>query len=175
MSELQTEIAGRLEQAFAARGFAEPGVAELRRSAEVSLRTLYRYFPSREAMVIGALEHRHRRYLAFIAEGSPPPGEAALRHFFARLRDWMAGVSPNGCLFVSALTAHPDSRAVRAAVLGHKRETRDALGRLVGRPALAGTLFLLHEGATAAWPFLGGEAIDSAEAAALKLLTGDSP
>ena len=47
-----TKIAEGLECAFASRGFAEPSVDDLRDSAGVSLRTLYKYMPSRGDMVI---------------------------------------------------------------------------------------------------------------------------
>ncbi|WP_367180608.1 TetR family transcriptional regulator [uncultured Ruegeria sp.] len=47
-------------------GFAGPGVEALRAGADVSLRTLYKYFPSREAMVVGALRHRDRVYTGWI-------------------------------------------------------------------------------------------------------------
>lgn len=175
MTELQTEIAARLERSFTKRGFAAPGVAELRKAADVSLRTLYRYYPSREDMVIGALEHRHGRYLAFLAEDAPPPGEAAIRHLFARLRDWMAALEAPTCLFLSALSAHPENAAIRKIVARHKRETRKLLAAQAGRPDLADGLFLLHEGATAAWPVLGAQAIDNARSTALKLINEEKP
>ena len=42
MTDTKTKIAAGLEQAFAARGFAEPSVEDLRDAAGVSLRTLYK-------------------------------------------------------------------------------------------------------------------------------------
>ena len=61
MTDTARLIAARLESCFVSRGFLEPGVDALRDAAGVSLRTLYKYFPSREAMVIGALDHRRNR------------------------------------------------------------------------------------------------------------------
>lgn len=63
------KIAAGLERAFASHGFAEPSVDTLRDAAGVSLRTLYRYMPSRADMVMAALEHRHRRYMAQVLDG----------------------------------------------------------------------------------------------------------
>ena len=71
MTDFATHIATSLEACFVERGFVEPGVDALRDAAGVSLRTLYKYFPSREAMVVGALDHRHERYLSFIVEEAP--------------------------------------------------------------------------------------------------------
>ncbi len=55
MRDTATKIAAGLERAFAARGFSEPCVDDLREAAGVSLRTLYKYTPSRDAMVRMAL------------------------------------------------------------------------------------------------------------------------
>ena len=52
MTDTMKRIAGGLERAFAANGFAEPSVEDLRDAAGVSLRTLYKYAASREAMVL---------------------------------------------------------------------------------------------------------------------------
>lgn len=61
------QIAARLEALFSQQGFATPSVPEIKKASGVSMRTLYRHFPSKKAMVIGALNHRHARYLAFLA------------------------------------------------------------------------------------------------------------
>ena len=165
-----TLIASRLEACFAERGFLEPGVDALRDASGVSLRTLYKYYPSREAMVIGALEHRHGRYLSFIVEGAPASGPASIAHLFERIENWMTGECGTGCLFLNALAAHPSNSQIRDTVTRQKDETRALLGRCSGRPELAEALFLLHEGATAAWPLLGREAIRTARNSAMKLL-----
>ncbi len=48
------------------------------------------------------------------------------------------------------------------------------MGRRSGRTALSMELFLIHEGASAAWPLVGMEARRTAETAALKLMNGDN-
>lgn len=169
---LHQQIAARLEQAFSQQGFAEPSVAELKTAADVSLRTLYRHFPSKEAMVIGALEHRHARYLGYLSDGEPAPGKDALRHLFKRLGDWMKHDAPHGCLSMSAFVAFPGQPQIVAAVRHHKQDMVALMAHLSGRPDLAQALFLLHEGASAAWPLLDEQAIHAAENAALQLLEG---
>ena len=172
-------IAARLERVFAARGFAEPGVALLREQAGTTLRTLYRHFPSREAMILGALEARHRRYHAFLDEGAPA-GEAGIPHLFERLAAWMAGEASTGCLFVQALAAHPESVAVARALTRHKAETRALIARrcaAAGRtdPALPDALFLLHEGQATASVSQGAEAARDAALAAARALLAAEP
>ena len=51
MADMMSKISSGLERAFAARGFAEPSVEDLRDAAGVSLRTFYKYTPSRADMV----------------------------------------------------------------------------------------------------------------------------
>jgi len=178
MNTTTDRIAGRLETAFAAHGFAEPGVDALRHAAEVSLRTLYTHFPSREAMVLAALEHRHRAYLAHLGGDAPAErGDAAIRHVFQRLGAWMETRAPRGCLFVQALAAHPASGPIRDAVVRHKAETRDVLVGVVGqarpaldptaRMALADALMVVHEGLTALAASVGTSAATASALAAL--------
>ena len=170
MTETATAIASRLETCFVERGFIEPGVDALRDAAGVSLRTLYKYFPSRDAMVIGALQHRHDRYLSFIEHGAPARGTASIAYVFERVESWMTEECGMGCLFLNALAAHPSSKEIRETVTRQKDGTRSLMGRRSGRPELADALFLLHEGATAAWPIMGHEAIRTARNSALILL-----
>lgn len=167
---IQHDIAARLETLFSQRGFAEPSVAELKAASDVSLRTLYRHFPSKESMVIGALQHRHERYMAFLEEGVPEDGAAALSHLYQRLGHWMAFEAPNGCMSVNALAAFPDNLQVREAVDRHKHEILEWLGQRSRRADLATELFLIHEGASSAWLVLGEKAIEAALSTTLTLL-----
>lgn len=166
------QIASRLEQGFSLRGFAETGVAELKAIAGVSLRTLYRYFPSKEAMVIGALNYRHERYVEFLAESEPLQGRESIVRLFHRLADWMREHAPNGCLSVNAFAAYPSSPEIGEAVKRHKDEIVQLMARRSGETTIAWELFLIHEGASAAWPMVGEQAILAAEKAALKLIDG---
>lgn len=174
MTTTKDHIASQLEQAFTRQGFAEPGVAALKAAAGVSLRTLYRHFPSRESMVIGALDYRHARYLEFLCEGEPPPGRESIVHLFHRLEHWMHENAPNGCLSLNAFAAYPGNRKIHDAVKQHKQEIVELTARRSGRTTLARELFLIHEGAAAAWPIIGTQASRSAQTAALKLMNGDN-
>lgn len=163
MTSTRERIAGGLERGFSEQGFTEPAVGDLRAEAEVSLRTLYRYFPSREAMVVGALEHRDRAYFAWLA-GGPDDGVGHVLHPLVRLGDWLAEVANTGCLFLNAMAEHPDSEAIAAAVTDHKGRLAEEFRRRLVHVApqtdtaeLAQTLFLLHEGMTQAARIQGRE------------------
>ena len=178
--DTRQRIARDLERSFAELGFAEQGVEALRAGADVSLRTLYKYFPSREAMIVGALEHRDRAYSDWLA-GGPEDGVAHVLHPLVRLGDWLAEVANTGCLFMNALAEYPESTAVAAVVTAHKARLADEFRRRLDEVApdretghLADTLFLLHEGMTQAARLQGRQkATDAALRAARAALAAD--
>lgn len=169
METTRDRIAQKLEETFAERGFAEPGVAELREASEVSLRTLYKYFPSRDDMVIAALDQRHGRYLAYVFADLPDAPEVALDAIFERIGDWMRTSSPNGCMFHSAVAAHPGNEALAGKLGRHKREIATRLAEAAGLPGHEDELLLLHEGLTQSFTLMGARAVASAKAMAKEL------
>lgn len=169
METTRDRIAQKLEETFAERGFAEPGVAELREASEVSLRTLYKYFPSRDDMVIAALDQRHGRYLAYVFADLPDAPEVALDAIFERIGDWMRTSSPNGCMFHSAVAAHPGNDALAGKLGRHKREIATRLAEAAGLPGHEDELLLLHEGLTQSFTLMGARAVASAKAMAKEL------
>lgn len=167
---LREQIAASLEVAFSQQGFAEPSVAQLKTACNVSLRTLYKHFPSKEAMIVGALEHRHQRYLSLLLEDSPRSGYQAVTHIFNKLQLWMEEYAPHGCLSMNALAAFPDNELINQAVIEHKKEVQALMAKQSQRGDLASELFLLHEGVSSVWPVLGEEAVASAQNMVTKLL-----
>jgi len=161
---MKQKIAGDLEQRFSELGFAGQGVEAPRAGADVSIRTLDRHFPSREAMVLGALKHRDRAYFDWLASGPQTggpqtdearTGAAHVLHPIFRQGDWLGEVANTGCLFMTALAEHRESTAIAAAVRAHKARLADEFNRRLKALApdretdqLAETLFLLHEGMT---------------------------
>lgn len=158
-----TRIAAGLERAFASRGFAEPSVEDLRDAAGVSLRTLYKYTPSRAEMVLAALESRHRRYLSFVFDDLPGEPAAALDTILARVGTWMATETSHGCLFHAAVAADPESAGLRTLLRRHKAEV---VARAAAATDLGGCeteLLLIVEGLTQAWPLRGDAAVEAAK------------
>lgn len=168
MTDTQTQIAENLDRQFSEMGFATQGVEALRAGANVSLRTLYKYFPSREAMVIGALNHRDATYSDWIGQ-SDAEGADHVLHVLVRLSDWLREISDKGCLFRNALAAYPESEAIRKAVLDHKAHVRTMFRtRLLhvapdcDADALSEVLFVLHEGLTESARLIGHTAATEA-------------
>ncbi|MCX2761036.1 TetR/AcrR family transcriptional regulator [Vibrio sp. Sgm 22] len=167
---LREQIAASLEVAFSQQGFAEPSVAQLKTASGVSLRTLYKHFPSKEAMIVGALEYRHQRYLDFLLEESPEAGLESVTHIFNKLQQWLEEYAPHGCMSMNAMAAFPDNALISQAVTKHKEQVRFLIGKQSLREDLATPFFLLHEGVSSAWPVLGEEAVTSAQNMVTKLL-----
>ncbi|ASA54327.1 TetR/AcrR family transcriptional regulator [Vibrio gazogenes] len=163
MNKTQEKIAAGLEQAFAEYGFTELGVDGLRDAAQVSLRTLYKYCPSKVDMIIMALEHRHARYLAYLFDDLPTQNQLVLDEIFARVDRWMRDNNSEGCLFHNAVVSHPNSEPIRRLFERHKKEVADKLAESTNLLAMREPLLLIHEGIVQSWLILGAQAISCAK------------
>lgn len=163
MTDMMRKISAGLESAFASRGFAEPSVEDLRDAAGVSLRTLYKYTPSRAEMVLAALENRHQRYLTRVFDGLPEePGEA-LAAILSRVGIWMATETSHGCLFHAAVAADPGSLPLRQLLERHKGEVAERAAAATGLVGAETELLVIIEGLTQAWPLCGEATVDAAQ------------
>jgi len=156
-----SKISEGLERAFATRGFAEPSVEDLRDAAGVSLRTLYKYTPSRAEMVLAALENRHQRYLTQVFEGLPKEHDEALATILSRVGMWMTTETSHGCLFHAAVAADPESLPLRHLLERHKCEVAERAAAATGLSGAKTELLVIIEGLTQTWP-LRGEAAGKA-------------
>lgn len=162
MADTKTRIAAGLERAFAAHGFAQTNIETLRDAAGVSLRTLYKYAPSRDAMVRCALEHRHQRYMERVFQDLPEDPREALAAIMERVAAWMAAEASHGCLFHAAVAAAPQDAELRALLGRHKAEVAHRAAEAAGPPVREADIALIIEGLTQSWPLLGDAAVVSA-------------
>jgi AcrR family transcriptional regulator len=162
MNKTHEKIAAGLEQAFAKNGFTELGVDGLRDAAQVSLRTLYKYCPSKEAMIIMALEYRHARYLNHLFTDLSAKRDEVPFEIFYRVGQWMHENSSEGCLFHNAVVSYPNSEPIRSMLERHKKEVAERMTEAAGIPTIKAQLLLLHEGIVQSWPVLGEQAATSA-------------
>lgn len=163
-------IATKLEAAFDKYGFAEPNVAQLKKECDVSLRTLYKYYPSKEAMIIGALEYRHRRYIRYLKENLPENDAEAINYIIEKLHFWMQEHASKGCMSLHAMAAFPNNPLIYQAVSEHKNEIYKFLVNQSKTRELASALYLIHEGISSAWPVIGNESIETAKRVVTTLL-----
>lgn len=172
MTETQEKIAAGLERAFADHGFAEPNVDTLREAAGVSLRTLYKYMPSRADMVLAALDHRHQRYLAQVLGGLPKDPSEARATLIDHVGAWMQTEAAHGCLFHMAVAAYPGNASVRALLTRHKHEVAERAALATGLVGQEIALLLILEGLTQTWPLHRARAVAEAKRLASALAAG---
>lgn len=158
-----TKIAAGLERAFAEQGFAESSVEALRDAAGVSLRTLYKYTPSREDMVYAALEHRHQRYLHHLFADLPADRNLAADALIDRIGRWMSQEASHGCLFHAAVSAAPGDERLRSLLETHKAEVARRAADALRLDSREEDLILIFEGLTQSWPLYEDRAVASAK------------
>lgn len=159
MNKTQEKIATALETAFAQHGFAEQGVDALKEATGVSLRTLYKYCPSKEVMITTALEYRHTRYLNTIFNSLNDSASPKAEHIFNQIEFWMSEYAPSGCLFHNAVAAYPNSEALSQLLARHKFEVANQLAQALDLKGYEDELLLIHEGLIQSWPLLGNKAL----------------
>lgn len=145
-------------QLFYRQGFHATGVDQLSKEGEVTKRTLYRYFPTKEALVRAALEHRDTLFMTRMraaVEARPLAERPAAYIDF--ILGWTQEADFHGCAFINAAAEYPAaSDEAHAVAAAHKQAIRDYLERVcaeagVAEPqAAARQLFLLGEGLTVA-------------------------
>jgi AcrR family transcriptional regulator len=142
------DIAGDL---FFRKGYRAVGVDTIVQEAGIAKMTLYRYFPSKDALIVAYLEQVNQLFWDwFDAAIEPFEGEPRrqLGAVFAALEELVRSPQCYGCAFLVAASEFPelDSPGHRVA-LAHKQTVRAG----APKPAvLANQLALLMDGAFAA-------------------------
>jgi AcrR family transcriptional regulator len=169
MTERILQTADRL---FYQRGIRAVGVDMVAAEAGISKRSLYDYFPSKDALIEAYLE---RRIAAPPASGEPPA--TRILAVFERLEQLFASGDFRGCPFVNAVAELGDScRAVQNIAarykLGRRAWLRDILLAAGAAEAetLATQISLLIEGAIAAMLIHGDPAVARSAGAAAEVL-----
>lgn len=156
-SPARERILDAASASFYREGIRAVGVDSVVADARVAKATLYRHFPSKDALVLAFLERRDARWRAWFSEAveriSPDPAGRPLAVFDA-LAEWFASDDFRGCAFLNAAAEIADpSHPAREAVRLHEARLAAHLGTIcagAGLPApaaAAADLFLLVEGA----------------------------
>ncbi|MEZ0212392.1 MAG: TetR family transcriptional regulator [Xanthobacteraceae bacterium] len=165
---------------FKRGGFHATGIDRIIAEAGVAKMTLYRHFPTKDALIAAVLEQRARRFARRLdrMEQIAATPEAAIAALFDWYGRWFAQADFHGCLFQHALAEYgAPGHPVHEAAAQQKRDLRRRLQRLleVDHPPeraahLAAALLMLIEGATLLARTGDGAAIAAARAAAGELL-----
>ena len=139
---------------FYGRGIQSASMDEIRTNAGVSLKSLYKVFPSKESIVLAVLRRRHDTWTSGVNErvGRETDPQKRLLAIYDYLSDWFADDSFRGCGFINAFGELGSvSPAVAEAARVHKVSFQVTVASLVaeaGAPAeLAPQLAILAEGA----------------------------
>lgn len=168
-------------------GIHATGIERIIAEAGVARMTLYKHFPSKEDLVVAALEQRDRSFRAWLAgrlAGRPP--RAQLLELFEALADWFQGGGPGrdgfwGCAFINAAAEYGDAgHPVHQAARAHKQALLEMIGTIAEAAGaadpktLARRLLLVQDGAIVtaqlAGPNHAGEAVTTAKAIARRLI-----
>ncbi|SFT35561.1 transcriptional regulator, TetR family [Actinopolyspora lacussalsi subsp. righensis] len=140
------------ERLFYERGVQAVGMDEVRTVSALPLKRIYRFFPSKEELVVAVLRRRDRRWresLAAFVERVPDPCERVLA-VFDWLAEWFVEPGFRGCAWINAHgELGSSSEVVLAEVRSHKRAFHDQLAEWVRATGVAVVepVFLLFEGA----------------------------
>jgi AcrR family transcriptional regulator len=146
---MQERILATADRLFYGQGIRAIGVDTVAEEIGISKRTLYNYFPSKDALVLAYLT---RRYV-LPKESDAAPLEQILA-VFDRLERWFGSEQFRGCPFVNAVAEMGESASQIAIDFKERRRVwfREMLARLDVPDAdiLATQLTILVEGAIAA-------------------------
>jgi AcrR family transcriptional regulator len=150
----ELQALGAAEALFYKKGVHAVGMDEIRSASGISLKRLYRLFPSKDDLVEAYLRRRDDRWrqkLADYADARPSPEERILA-VFDWLFQWFSEPDFRGCAFINSFgELGATSPAVAGIAHFHKDQFRQYLAGLVAaanRPArLTDYLVLLAEGA----------------------------
>jgi AcrR family transcriptional regulator len=149
---MQERILKTADRLFYVRGIRAVGVDTIAAEIGISKRTLYNYFPSKDALIVAYLTRR----LKPTETTDLPPTEQILGDF-NRLERAFAATGFRGCAFVNAVAelSEPEHAANKLAV-AYKEQRRTWFRRLLSQldvpdsDGLATQLMLLVDGAIAA-------------------------
>lgn len=177
-TDVREQIVGAADGLFYSQGIGAVGMDAVRDAAGVSLKTIYKQFPSKEQLVLGVLAHRHQLWTSGIdgavAQADTPRDR--LLAVYDHLANWFDEDDFRGCGFINAFgELGATSPAVAIAVRDHKLSFQAYIDRLVadaGGPAELGPqLAILAEGAQTTAAISGvPDAAGVARAAALTLI-----
>ncbi len=141
---------------FYRQGYRAVGVDTLAAESGIGKMTLYRHYPSKEALIVAFLEDSNEVFwnnFEALTRAEPTP-RGKLLAFFGALQEYAVTPACHGCPFLNVATEYPEtSDAGHRVALEHKKSVRARFEQLArdagaGQPvALADALVLLMDGA----------------------------
>jgi AcrR family transcriptional regulator len=144
---------------FKENGFYATGVDLIIKTANVSKRTLYKYFSTKNELIVAVLEHYHETYkehLHALLDDEEMDSRDKISAIFEDAKRWFGNISFHGCLAVNAMGEFSGKdQAIENSCICFKRWEIDLLLTLAkdidekNPDQLAHKLFVLLEGMSA--------------------------
>jgi AcrR family transcriptional regulator len=173
---MERRILETADRLFYGRGIRAVGVDTIAAEIGISKRTLYNYFPSKDALIAAYLARR----AGSVGSSDRPPLEQILRTF-DWLERWFAREDFRGCPFVNAVAelgepAHPAAQISLKFKEKRRRWFRDMLTQVgaADPDGLASQLAILVEGAIASALVRGDPSVAQAAKAAARVLLANA-
>ena len=150
------ELVGKALKTFYANGFHATGMDRLVAETGISKTSMYKYFHSKEELILAALQLRDAQFRDWLfrrmaALGKTP--RAQLLAMFDALGEWFADPDFRGCLFVKAASEFQEpNHPVHLQAAAHKAQLLDRLRNLAAAAGardpdcLARQLLIIKEG-----------------------------
>ncbi len=124
---------------FYRRGFQSVGLDHLLATVGVTKTTFYKYFDSKDDLMVAAVEKRDQwetqawqRAVRMVGGDDP---RAQLLAYFDVLNMWFNDAAFGGCMFINTAAEFPNPNdPIHQAAAAHKRATRDQFCHLRARP-----------------------------------------
>ncbi len=151
------ELVDKALEVFYRDGFHATGMDKLVAETGISKTSMYKYFRTKEELILATLERRHTNLMALLADASDaradtPKGQ--LLASFDALQEWIASDEFNSCMFIKASSEYQDpAHPIHQASAAHKRALTEHMADLARKAgakepeALGRQLMLLKEGA----------------------------
>lgn len=181
-SATQEKLLRATEHLIYSGGINATGMDLIVKTSGVARKSLYKHYPTKEALVAAALQARDERWMQWFvdATSAAPTPRGRLMSIFDALREWFASEGFRGCAFINAAGEIGDADSpIRQVARLHKERLLAhvlALTQAAGLPQpheRARQLLVLIDGAIAVAMVSGDASItDSAERAAATLIAG---
>lgn len=173
--QAEDQILTAVDELFHQRGVGSVSMSEIRDASGVSLRRLYRLYPSKPELVASWLRFRHRRWIRWFddeIDRRVAAGSSVVDAVFDALGEWVEDTNFRGCAFLNTLAETGDlTEEHRRTIAEHKQ----AIGtRLADRLGSGDVSAVLVDGALVRSAALRSTApIEAARTAAHLLTTID--
>ncbi|WP_369788083.1 TetR/AcrR family transcriptional regulator [Rouxiella sp. WC2420] len=169
------DILQAAERLFYLNGFHATSTDNICSEAGVSTRTLYRYFPTREALTATILDERRKRFFSELCDPRHPD---SISHLFDVMGNWMSVYGIRGCFFLKAWGEYSGEVPVLAEqAMSYRYAMRAYIAKCIGHACskenlpLADAIWTLFEGTLTTALVMGAvAACDAGKTASLMLI-----